>query len=203
MWKGGLYDMGSSYGKGLYNQLMDVMAKLDALELEHKNDQKAIRALNSETAGLRRENAILRDKVTRLQAENASLRDKCDRLQEENRLLHDDNELLGNDSSSSSTPPSANPPWKAANAYNGRKTTAKKAGARPGHKGGGLSKSGVERKIKDKTLSHSVIDTGDREKPYVTRYVLDLKATATAAEFRIHADVLIVKLSAPTFVRLF
>lgn len=184
--------MGSNYGKGLYNQLMDVMAKLDALELEHKNDQKAIRALNSETASLRRENAILRDKVTRLQAENASLRDKCDRLQEENRLLHDDNErmkrILGNDSSNSSTPPSANPPWKAANAYNGRKRTAKKAGAQLGHKGGGLSKSDVERKIKDKTLSHSIIDIGDREKPYVTRYVLDLKVTATATEFRIHAD---------------
>ena len=66
MRKGGLYDMGSNYGKGMYNQLMDVMAKLNALESEHKNDQKAIRALNSETASLRRENAILRDKITRI-----------------------------------------------------------------------------------------------------------------------------------------
>lgn len=109
---------------------------------------------NNEIASLRNENVILKDKVTRLQAESASLKDKCDRMQEENRLLHDDNErmkrILGNDSSNFSIPPSANPPWKAVNAYNGKKTTAKKAGTQAWHKGGGLSKSNVQRKIKDK-----------------------------------------------------
>ena len=34
--------MGSNYGKSVYNQLMDVMARLDVLEEEHLNDRKKI-----------------------------------------------------------------------------------------------------------------------------------------------------------------
>lgn len=192
MRKGGLYGMGGNYEKGMFNQLVDLMAKLDAIEAEHKKDRKEIKALNSEITSLRKENASLKEKVAMLQGENAVLLDKCSRLEEENRLLRDDNErmkrILGNDSGNSSIPPSANPPWKAANTYNGRKTTKNKTGAQPGHKGAGLSKSDVEQKIRDKVLVHDVVDIGDKEKPYVTRYVLDLKVVATATEIRIHAD---------------
>lgn len=71
--------MGGNYEKGLYNQLMEVMARLDAVEedlhvekIEHKND------------------------VDRLNA-------KIDCLTEENRLLKDDNarlkSIINNDSS--------------------------------------------------------------------------------------------------------
>ena len=74
--------MGGNYEKGLYNQLMEVMARLDAVEedlhvekIEHKND------------------------VDRLNA-------KIDCLTEENRLLKDDNarlkSIINNDSSNTS-----------------------------------------------------------------------------------------------------
>lgn len=77
--------MGGNYEKGLYNQLMEVMARLDAVEedlhvekIEHKND------------------------VDRLNA-------KIDCLTEENRLLKDDNarlkSIINNDSSNTSLPP--------------------------------------------------------------------------------------------------
>ena len=77
--------MGGNYEKGLYNQLMEVMARLDAVEedlhiekIEHKND------------------------VDRLNA-------KIDYLTEENRLLKDDNarlkSIINNDSSNTSLPP--------------------------------------------------------------------------------------------------
>ena len=39
--------MGGNYEKGMYRQLMDVMARLDAMETEHKKDQKEISCLTS------------------------------------------------------------------------------------------------------------------------------------------------------------
>lgn len=184
--------MGGNYEKGMYNQLMEVMAKLNAMELEHQKDRKEIKLLTAEVTSLRKENAILRGKVDKLQTENAVLIEKCEKLEKENQLLRDDNErmkrTLGNDCSNSSTPPSVEPPWKAPNTYNGRKTTKKKQGAQPGHKGSSLSKSDVEKKIADGDFVHEIKDIGDISRPYVTRYVLDLKIRAVATEIRIHAS---------------
>lgn len=184
--------MGGNYEKGIYNQLMDVMAKLDAMESEHKKDRREIKALTDEVTSLRKENASLREQVGSLRGENALLLEKCEGLGQENRLLREDNErmkrTMGNDSSNSSMPPSANPPWKAPNTYNGRKATKRKQGAQPGHKGSGLSKSDVEAKIKEGLFHHRVRDIGDVARDYVTRYVLDLETRAVATEYRIHAN---------------
>lgn len=184
--------MGGNYEKGLYNQLMEVMGKLDAMESEHRQDRMEIRALTEEVTSLRKENTSLRDKLGQMQADASALREKAEKLEQENSLLRDDNErmkrILGNDSSNSSIPPSAAPPWKAPNSYNARKASKKKPGAQPGHKGSGLSKSGVERKIKDGVFRYEICDIGDPSRDYVTRYVLDLKTEVTATEIRIHAD---------------
>ena len=40
--------MGDNHSKSIYNQLMDVMSRLDAMESECKNNRKAIAALNAE-----------------------------------------------------------------------------------------------------------------------------------------------------------
>ena len=48
--------MGGNYEKSVYNQLMDVMARLDVMEAEHKNDRKEIADLNAEVKSLRKEN---------------------------------------------------------------------------------------------------------------------------------------------------
>ena len=57
--------MGGNYEKGLYNQLMDVMARLDAMEnelhtekREHKED---VDRLNAKIEGRTQENQLLRD----------------------------------------------------------------------------------------------------------------------------------------------
>lgn len=137
--------MGGNYEKSTFNQLMEVMAKLDAMEAEHKKDRKEIKSLTAEVTSLRKENANLREEVSVLKKENAVLKEKCDNLEKENALLRNDNERMkrksNNNSSNSSLPPSSDQgqPGKAANTYNGR------TGAQPGHKGRSLSKADVEK----------------------------------------------------------
>ena len=93
--------MGGNYERGLYNQLMEVMERLDTVEKESK---KEIKKLNDEISGLKKENQ---------------------HLKEENRLLRDDNarmkSILNNDSSNTSQPPSTDQKGgKPANTYNSR-----------------------------------------------------------------------------------
>lgn len=97
--------MGGNYKKGMYNQLMEVMARLDVMEdsfrsekREHKKD------------------------VDRLNI-------KIDSLTDENRLFKDDNArlrcIINNDSSNTSLPPSTDQKGgKPANTFNGRKNSA-------------------------------------------------------------------------------
>ncbi len=94
--------MGGNYEKGVYNQLMEVMARLDVMEhelhaekREHKED---VERLNKKIDGLTHENQLLRD-------DNARLRS-----------------IINNDSSNTSLPPSTDKKGgKPANTYNGRK----------------------------------------------------------------------------------
>lgn len=185
--------MGGNYEKSTFNQLMDVMAKLDAMEAEHKKDRKEIKNLTAEVTSLRKENANLREEVAVLKQENSVLKEKCDNLEKENVLLRNDNERMkrksNNNSSNSSLPPSSDQgQGRAANTYNGRTATKKKPGAQPGHKGQGLSKADVEEKIQKGIFEHCVEEIGTPGRPYITRYRLDLNTKAVATEIRIYQD---------------
>ena len=184
--------MGSNYAKGVYDQLMDVMARLDTMEAAHVQDRKEIRMLTSEVGSLRKENTRLREEVSGLRQENAALKEEGAALRKENGLLREDNErmkrILDNDSTNSSLPPSSDQPGKAPNTYNGRKTTKKSPGAQPGHKGNGLSKAEVLRKIQAGVYGHRIEEIGVTDRPYITRYRLDLDVRTVATEIRIHAD---------------
>ena len=185
--------VGGNYQKGLYEQLMEVMAKVDSLESESRKDHREINRLSNEVKRLDRENTSLRDKVTSLTGANTALLQKCAELSEENELLRNDNErmkrILNNDSSNTSIPPSKDG-GRPANTYNGRKPSGKKKGAQPGHKGTGLSKADVERNIRNGSFDHKIKTIGDARdgNPYVTRYKLDLDIRTTATEYRIYAD---------------
>lgn len=96
--------MGGNYEKSIYNQLMDVMARLDSVKNNYKKDV-----------------TVLNDRIDELSKEN-------DSLKKENKILKEDNarlkSIINNDSSNTSLPPSSdNKNRKPANTYNGRKKT--------------------------------------------------------------------------------
>lgn len=120
--------MGGNYEKGMYNQLMEVMARLDVMEDSLRNEKREHK-----------------EDIDRLN-------NKIDGLTEENRLLKDDNarlrSIIKNDSSNTSLPPSTDQKGgKPANTFNGRKKTERKAGGQKDHAGTTLTKSDMEKKI--------------------------------------------------------
>lgn len=92
--------MGGNYEKSIYNQLMDVMARLDSVETENRQE---ISRLNGEITDLKKENRALKDDNARLKS------------------------IINNDSSNSFLPPSTDQKGgKPANMYSGRKTGGQK-----------------------------------------------------------------------------
>lgn len=184
--------MGGNYEKGMYQQLMEVMDRLNSMEAEQKQDRKEIKNLTSEVKSLRKENTRLKEEVSELKYENSVLEEKNRKFETENRILRDDNErmkrILNNDSSNSSVPPSQDKPGKAPNTFNSRKPTKKKPGAQPGHKGSGLSRAEVERNIRNGIYEHRMETFGVPGRKYITRYRLDIDVKTVATEIRIYAD---------------
>lgn len=78
--------MGGNYEKSIYNQLMDVMTRLDSVETENRQE---ISRINGEITDLRKENRELKEENRRLKDDNAHLKN-----------------IINNDSSNSSLPPS-------------------------------------------------------------------------------------------------
>ncbi len=162
--------MGGNYEKGMYNQLMEVMARLDVME--HK---------------LHTEKQEHKEDVERLNK-------KIDNLTHENQLLRDDNarlkSIINNDSSNTSLPPSTDKKGgKPDNTYNGREKTKRKCGGQKGHKGTTLSKSEAEEKIRNGRCRHEIRHIGDASSgKYVTKYVIDLSVTTVITETRIYAS---------------
>lgn len=162
--------MGGNYERGMYNQLMEVMARLDSVEKDYK---KEVQYLNDKLDGLTQEN---------------------DALRKENQLLKDDNarlkSIINNDSSNTSLPPSTDQKGKKpANTYNGREKTGRKAGGQKDHRGTTLTKAGVEQKISSGKCRHEIRTVGDTSGgKYITKYVLDLSVVPVITEVRIYAD---------------
>lgn len=162
--------MGGNYEKGMYNQLMEVMARLDVVEKD-----------------LRDEKIEHKDDVDRLNV-------RIDNLTQENQLLRDDNarlkSMINNDSSNTSLPPSTDQKGgKPANTFNNREKTGRKAGGQKGHKGSTLTKSEVEEKIKSGVCRHRIKSVGNpSSKKYITKYVVDIDVAPIITEVRIYAD---------------
>ena len=114
----------SDYGNGMYQQLMEIMGRLETVE---KDSREQINTLNNRIDTLEKENHALK---------------------EENSLLKEDNlrlkSILNNDSSNTSRPPSTDQKGgKPANTFNGRTKTGRSAGGQKGHRGTTLTKSAV------------------------------------------------------------
>lgn len=160
----------SNYENGMYQQLMEIMGRLENVE---KDSAQKIDALNK--------------RIDTLENENLALK-------QENQLLKDDNarlkSIINNDSSNSSIPPSADTKGgKPANTYNGRKKTERKAGGQKGHKGTTLTKAEIEQKIASGKCRHEVKTIGNPSgEKFVTKYIVDLEVEPVITEIRIYAD---------------
>lgn len=161
--------MGGNYERGIFNQLQEVMARLDAVEKDLKEEKtehrEDVRKLNSRIAVLETEN-------TKLKNENARLKS-----------------IINNDSSNTSLPPSTDSNrTKSANEYNSRQKSGKKAGGQKGHKGITLDKKEIERKIKCGNCRHVIKNIGIPKGRYITKYVVDLDIEEMITEIRIYAN---------------
>ena len=162
--------MGGNYEKSVYNQLMDVMARLDAVEAKNNRE---ISRLNGEIKDLKKENRELKEKNQRLKDDNARLKS-----------------IINNDSSNSSLPPSTDQKGgKPANTYKGRTKSGRKAGGQKHHKGTTLTKADIEEKIRSGKCKHEIRTVGNPcGSTYVTKYVIDLDVVTKITEIRIYAD---------------
>lgn len=160
----------SNYEKGMFDQLQEIMGRLESIEEEHTQD---IRHLNDEISDLKKENELLH-------AENQLLREDNARLKS----------IINNDSSNSSLPPSSDQKGgKPANTFNGRSKTGRKAGGQKGHKGTTLTKSAIEKKIREGACRHEIRTVGNPASgKYISKYVVDLKAETVITEVRIYVD---------------
>ena len=162
--------MAGNYEKSIYNQLMDVMARLDSVE---KKNNREISRLNGEIYDLKKENSELKKENKRLLDDNARLKS-----------------IINNDSSNSSLPPSTDQKGgKSANTYNGRKKSGRKAGAQKGHKGTTLTKADIEEKIRNGNCRHEIRTLGNpKGNRYITKYVVDLEVIPKITEIHIYAE---------------
>lgn len=132
----------SDYNNGMYQQLMEIMGRLDSVEKEHKQEVKELKV---EIADLKKENKILREKNQLLTEDNARLKS-----------------IINNDSSNTSRPPSTDQKGvKPANTYNGRKKTERKPGGQKGHAGTTLTKAKIEEKIASGKCRHEIQTVGN------------------------------------------
>ena len=162
--------MAGNYEKGKYNQLMEVMARLEKVERESSHK---ISKLNIEISDLKKENQNLRKENQILKDENARLKS-----------------IINNDSSNTSLPPSSDQKGgKPANTFNSRQKTERKAGGQKGHKGTTLTKYDMEEKIKSDKCRHEIKNIGKISgDSYITKYVLDLSVVPVITEIRIYPD---------------
>lgn len=162
--------MAGNYEKSIYNQLVEVMARLDSVEAKNKRE---VSQLHGEIAELKEENRVLK---------------------KENQLLRDDNarlkSIINNDSSNSSLPPSTDQKGgKPANTYSSRTKSGRKAGGQRGHKGTTLTKADIEEKIRSGKCRHEICTIGDPSgNQYVTKYIVDLEVIPRITEIHIYAD---------------
>lgn len=185
--------MGGHYEKDIMRQLQEVMARLDKTEQEVKDTKKSwkkeVREIKADFAVERKQLKTkiknLETELSEVKVENKELKKKIVVLETENSKLRSQ---LNNDSSNSSLPPSTDQKCKKANEYNGREKSKKRSGGQIGHKGITSDAEKIIRKIDSGELKHEVVDIGDPNRRYETRYKIDIQVIPTAIELRFHED---------------
>jgi hypothetical protein len=115
---------------------------------------------------------------------------RCNGFEERIAKLETENGRLrkqpGNDSGNSSNPPSTDAKPNEPNTHNGRTKTGRKPGGQKGHEGRHLSRAAVEEKIAAGQMRHEAVNHGEPKGNYTSKYVIDLRFEAVAAEHRFY-----------------
>ena len=154
-----------NYNNDIMKQLHEVMRKCDDLSCELKNQKKEYTEKIN----------VLENRIVELETENQKLKEDNDRLKKQ----------INNDSNNSSKPPSSD---IRPNIPNNREKSGKKPGGQFGHKAQFLDKKVVEEKIRNKEYEHEIIPVGEPSEKYISKYVLDIKVTVVAKEYRFYLD---------------
>ena len=158
----------SNYSNQMYQQLQEIMGRLDSVEQDLKKEKREHK-----------------EDVERLEKLIIEKDKKIEVLTEDNERLK---RILNNNSSNSSLPPSTDKKTAPANTYNTRTKSGKKVGGQIGHRGITLTKQKVEEKLASGMLQHRIETIGVEGTTYVTKYVLDLEIVPILREIRIYAD---------------
>lgn len=185
--------MGGHYEKDIMKQLQDVMLRLDKTEQEVKDTKKSwkkeVKEVKEKFAverkKLKSEIKELKTELKTVKTENAELKTKIKVLENENSKLRSQQ---NNDSTNSSLPPSTDQKGKKANTYNSREKSKKPRGGQEGHKGTTLSEGDVKKKIAEGKLKYEIVDIGESNRKYISRYKVDYRIIPTATEMRFHED---------------
>lgn len=157
------------YSKDLIKEIEQLMLKCDNLSQEIKTSEKKHK----------KEIKELQEKydkrISKLEEENEKLRNDNDRLKK----------IINNNSDNSSKPPSSD---TKKNIPNNREKSTKKRGGQKGHKGVGLNKKDIEKKIENKEIEHEIINVGEPQGEYVSKYIIDVEIRTIAREYRFYKD---------------
>lgn len=157
------------YSKDLFKEVEKLMLKCDNLSQEIKTNEKRHK----------KEIEELQEKydkrISKLEEENEKLRNDNDRLKK----------IINNNSDNSSKPPSSD---TKKNIPNNREKSNKKRGGQKGHKGAGLNKKDIERKIVNKEIEHEIINVGEPQGEFVSKYIIDVEIRTIAREYRFYKD---------------
>ncbi|MGI6633920.1 MAG: DUF6444 domain-containing protein [Christensenellales bacterium] len=156
--------MSGDYGRGLFNQLEELearMAKMESLYTEklHKVEQRYEAMLADAREGIRYHKA----RADAAEKKIIELEEKVRKLENEISRLKSNQDK---DSHNSSLPPSADRKPKAANEYNGRTETGKKSGGQPGHKGTTRRMEQMKQALACIGVEPEIEDVGDLKSVY-------------------------------------
>jgi len=171
--------LATNYEKGLFRHNQELIAENEKLKAK-------VARIETETA-----NKYL-GIIDRLEEALEAVIQKCNALEERVAKLEAENDRLrkqiDNDSSNSSNPPSGDKKPNAPNTYNGRTSSGRKSGGQKGHAGKHLSRAVIEEKIAKGQMQHEIVDHGEPEGEYTSKYVIDLNVEAIAVEHRFYGN---------------
>lgn len=176
---------GADYNNQMFKQVQDLIKEISNVKQDLK-DTKLKHAEEICTLKLEHQKEVkkLKDRIEVLEKENTELSTENKKLREDNDRLK---KIINNNSDNSSNPPSTDiKPNK--KIPNNREKSTKKIGGQKGHKGYIMAKTYVEEKIRAKEFEHKVVGVGKENKKYKSKYILDIKTTVVATEYRFYAD---------------